>query len=377
MLLVTPLTSAFFAKSHEYWTIKGFEEINSPITQLCSGDIDLVAAGNFQTDASVLHYFDDKFMSYISTHTRGSGYQACLQQAGTDPELRCYCYGVGLHNVQDHFAHTEVGVVPKYLNKYFSSNLVGHMVIEKSFEEKHMDFVSTDSVVTSGDLDYYDSIICDNLFVETGGDYKYINLLNDMSGIDMSNDVNIFCNGYQGKGFFDTVYNEKLKLPWWFWGLSIGLILVGLAVAILFIIYGRTMWKYSLVFMYLMIALVGVLILVSFFTNNTWQWIDYTISLVPITVTDGDISYYDNVVQQATNQFLSTGKLVYDDNSGRSYVDRNGMDVVGALGEAEKSFQFIILPILIGLFVALNAFLVYKTFRSDSFKKAIKRSVNK
>lgn len=264
--------------------------------------------------------------------------------------------------MMDNFAHTEIGLVPKYLSKYFSSNLAGHMIIERDFENKHMALVENEKVVTGGQLDYYDSINCDNLFEQTGGDEKYLNLLNEMSGIDMRNDINIFCNGYHGSDFYSTVYEQKLSLPWWFWGLSIGFLIIGIGVAVLFIIFGKTAWKYSLVFLYLMIALLGILILISFFTDSTWQWINYTISIIPIEVTNADVTYYNDVVQQATNQFLQTGNLLYDDASGRTYVDRNGNLVEGALGQAEKSFQYVILPILITLFVMLNLALIYKSF---------------
>jgi len=365
LLNLVSLTSAYFTRDHLYWTINGFEIVQSPITELCRVKLDIVLDGQTAADIPVLHYFDEQFMSYISTHTKGSGYEACLERAGTDPELQCFCYGVGLHNIQDHFAHTEGGLVPKYISRYFSSNLVGHMTIEKDYENKHIESVRNSDVVSSGLLDYYDNIILDNLFEGKGGSYKYLLLLEDMSGIDMRNDANIFANGYKGTGFYDTVYNQKLSLPWWFWGLSVGLMIVGFGVSVVLLIFGGTNWKYFLIAIYVMLGIIGVLILVSFFSGNTWQWIQVAIMIVPVRVADSDISHYDNLVQQATNRFLETGYLPYDDNSGLTYWDSEGNYVEGALGQAEKKFQYIVLPIIILLFMALNAFLLYKTFRTN------------
>ena len=118
-----------------------------------------------------------------------------------------------------------------------------------------------------------------------------------------------------------------------------------------------------------MIALIGLLILLSLYTNNSWEWVRMAISMVPISVADSDITFYNDAVQRATNQFLQTGNLLYDDNSGLSYVDRDGIKVSGALGEAEKSFQYIILPIAILLFALLNMFLMYKTFKGGGKKR--------
>jgi len=60
---------------------------------------------------------------------------------------------------------------------------------------------------------------------------------------------------------------------------------------------------------------------------------------------------------------LRTGVLRFDDNSGLTYYDRDGKKVEGALGESEKKFQYIILPILLTIFIIINTFLIYKTFK--------------
>lgn len=363
IMMLLPLTSAFFLKDHIYWTLKGFEDVDSPITQLCSDKIDIVMDGNTAADVPILHYFDKDFLSYISTHTKGSGFNYCMSRAGTDTDLRCFCLGLGLHNTQDSFAHNEGGLVPKYLKRYFSSNLIGHMTTERDFQNKHQEYVKNDQIISSGLLDYYDGRILDNMFEQSGGDIKYLNLMNEISGLDMRNDVNIFANGYKGQGFYDTVYNKRVSLPWWYWGISFGFIIIGLGVALFYFILGKSNLKYIFVVFYILLALVGILILLSFYTNNTWQWVQIAVMFNPIRVSSNDIEIYSSAVQEGTNNFLKTGILQTDDNSGLSHIDSEGISVKGALSEAEKSYQRILIPIAVVLFTTLHIFLTYKIFR--------------
>ena len=230
MVLVIPNTSAFFTRSHEYWTAQGFEEVgNTGVVKECSDRLDIVLDGNHFTDTSVIHYFDDEFMSYVGSHTRSISVNECFNRAGGDTDLRCFCHGMALHNTQDSFSHLTDGLVPIHLQKFASPNLFGHMQAESDFEKKHMKLIDQKTGgVTTADLDYFDSILLDNFFEQTGGDIKYVEMANAISGLDVRNDINIFANGYKGKGFFDTVYDKKLKLPWWFYGISLGMIFGGI-----------------------------------------------------------------------------------------------------------------------------------------------------
>ena len=63
-----PNISAPFTKDHLAFTIDGFEEISSPITEQCRPYLDIVLDGNTGNDVPVLHYGDSKVTSYIFTH---------------------------------------------------------------------------------------------------------------------------------------------------------------------------------------------------------------------------------------------------------------------------------------------------------------------
>lgn len=385
MAVILPSATAFFTLDHEYWTLNGFKQVDSQITAMCRDRLEQVIDGNAGNDVPVLHYFDEKFMSYISTHTKGSGYEACLREAGDDIELRCMCIGVGLHIVQDTFAHTQIGLVPKYLKKYAASNLVGHMTVEHDFEKKHIQYLTeiNDPIVVSGQLDYYDKrILCSffepsDICPDAPGDPKYYQLLNEMSGIDVRNDLNIFQSGYLGNGFYNTVYNEKLRLPFWFWGLSIGLVIVGLGLAAYVGITAKNNWRWVLVAQFILLfALPGALILGAFYTNSTWKIVegamDTYLATGMLRVSDTDVQDYNRNVQEATNYFLGSGKLVYEDASGLSYCPigqtlpngqcKPGMKVQGALYSAEKAFMFGLFPALVLVLLLLNAYLFTKAY---------------
>ena len=358
-------TSAYFTRDHIYWDIKGFEEVSSPITEQCRPYLNVVLDGQHATDTSVLHYYDNKFMSYIGTHTRYAGYEKCMEEAN-DQEERCFCYGNGLHQVQDHFAHTTGGLVPKYLKKYFSSNLIGHMVIEQNYQDQLEKVIKSDSIVSGGTLDYYDSIVLNSFFQEFGGDEKYFRLLNEMSGLDAKNDVKIFRTGYLGEGFYNTVYQDKVQLPYWAWGLGIGLLLLGFGIGILLIWTGKTNYKWIISAIWIFIGIIGLIILYSFITGTTWKLTTMAITIPAkvgyLNVAQDDIIEYNQKIQTATNKFLETGILPYDDNSGLSYYNRNGVYVEGALTKAEKSF---IIPglIFLSIFMFLNYWLIRKSFK--------------
>lgn len=366
------LVSAAYYIPHEYYTIKGFDEVDSPITTTCRDRLDIVLDGVEAADIFVIHYTDkDKVGSYISTHNKFAGYQKCLEDAGNDLDLKCFCYGIGLHPTQDNFFHNEDGLVVKYIKKYLTNNLIGHMAIENDHEKKTLNLIENDLIVTSGRLEYYDSTVLNNLFEETGGDIKYMNLLSEMSGLSLSEvkrDANIIANGYKGSGFYDTVYKEKVSLPAFFWWISIGLIVIGLLITLglIFIPLAlgikTTRWKYLFILLTLLITIIGVLLIISIYTGSTWSWVNLSLRILPIRVTEADASYYNQQAQIATNEFLRTGKLAYDDASGLSYRGSDGVWREGALNRAESGFKILLILFIIPYLVLLSVFLIYKTF---------------
>ncbi len=372
-ILCMSLSSAFFLKSHEYWTLKAFKETSSPIKTMCADRLTQMMDGNTAADVPVLHYYDEDVFSYISTHTRGVGFQECLTEAGSDIDLKCFCYGIGLHNVQDHYSHTLNGIVSKYLKKYWASNLPGHMVVEKDYEVKHMQYLRDQADPYYDEIEFYDSRVLDHFFIETGGEEKYVKLMNSVTGLDIENDLNLFANGYKGQGFYDTVYKEKLKLPWWFWGIGFGAVIIGLGMTLLILITGRTWWRVLAMLPWLILLILGILVLVSFLMNSTWQWFEYGLRIPAklgyLSVGMEDVELYNNLIIAESKYFLETGVLKFDDNTGLSYEDRDGTWQDGALITAETKFKFIFLPIIATLFILLNVFLLVKTYRGGKKMK--------
>lgn len=377
MLAIQPAT-AFFTQSHLYWSIKGFDSVTSAITTECNGRMDIVLDGNTAADVPVLHYFDKNTVtSYISTHTEGAGYKTCLQEASTDVDKRCFCYGVGLHITQDGVgAHNEGGLVPKYLRSFFASNLLGHMIIERNFEKQHVELAKSrtdEAWIQRGDLDRYNSEVLNNLFVETGGDTKYLQLLKEMSGLDMERDAKVFQTGYLGGGFYNTVYKDKADLPQFAYYLAIGAMILGLGVSVLILFIGiRGKLKWILFSLWMLVFIFGLIVTLSFTAwlgFNTWDLAKFLVEQPPkigyLSVSETDISYYDNIIQQSTNDFLRTGQVPVVDASGLTYTDKDtGAKVEGAISKAERVGMYLIIPIILAVFTLLNVWFFWKSLRN-------------
>lgn len=373
LLVLTIIPSqAFFVKSHIAWTVDGFQTISSPITEKCRPYLNIVLDGDTGTDVGVLHYGETEsaLSSYIALHTKGAGYQNCLAEASTDIGKQCMCVGEALHIVQDSFSHLQGGVTEKYLKKFLGTNYFGHMTVERNFENKHMDLLTKrgDYSATSGQLEYYNGIVLNSLFPEFGGDEKYLQLLKDMSGISLENDARIFRSGYLGEGFYNSIYKDKVSLPYWTYLISIGAILLGFGLGILILFIGSSGWKYLTAINWLIIGIIGAIILFSFVTGTTWRLTTFVIEVPPmfgyLKVSDTDVAHYDDIIQQATNQYLSEGVLNIDDATGLTYTDsKTGELIQGALTKAETPFKVIWFVIILPLYLALNIFLLVKTFK--------------
>lgn len=263
---------AFFPKSHSAWTIDGFNDVNSEITNRCRPYLYDILDMNSGSDSGVIYYgsSDQKALgTYISTHTSSSGYDTCKLNA-KDERQRCKCLGVGLHIIIDSNSHLEGGVVEKYLKKYKASNYFGHMAIERFYETKHLKLLKDrgDYSITSGIGADYDSKFMDTFFKEDSAGAlvptEDMQLLNSMAGVDMSNTVQIFKAGYKGEGFYSAVYKDKISLPFWMESIALGLLFIGLAMAIFVLLVGTTKWKYFTAIQWFLIFLFGGLIWYSF-----------------------------------------------------------------------------------------------------------------
>lgn len=363
------LSSAFYVRDHDGWIINGFQQINSGITLECRDRLSIVLDGQRSADMGVIYYgnADQQLLgTYVYPHTRG-GIDSCFALAGSDLDLKCFCHGMAMHSVDD-ISHDTNGLVEKYLKKFLGSNYFGHMIVERSMETQNEvnRRESRDYAVTSGQLDYYNGLFLNNLFTETGGNSKYLSLIQAVAGVDMSNTARVFRSGYVGEGFYNSVYKDKVSLPLWAYGISIGLMAVGILFFILTLIFGKGKWKIISGMFYIIFAIIGGIVLFSFITGTTWKLTTF-LTEVPATfgylnVNHADIVYYNNLGQEYVNNYLRTGIVQDDDWSGLSYRNRNGDWVVGALSQAETGYKLLIYIIILPGFVILNIWMMAKTF---------------
>lgn len=371
--LITSPVSAFFTKQgHSHPILQALDEDpDSAVAKLCGEHPEWLIDGNFVNDAFVLHYTDrDKVQSYIFTHQLNSYYE-CLREAGSDTEQKCKCYGRGSHIVQDRYAHTDDGLVPKYISKYFSTNLIGHMAVENSMEVKSESIRGGDSI--SSRLDYYDKVIGDSIMT----DPHSIQQLSDTTGLsyeEVERDIITIATGYRGEGFYNTVYKDKVglnKLPGWFWVIITMLVGIGVLITILFVLvlpaFGvqMTYWRFVIIGLYLIVTFIGVLMIASLYTGDTWQWVRLSLNAYPIVVSDSDVNYYNDMALKATKDFFrnpETSIYLVDDASGLSYRDSSGVWKEGALSKAEGPSKIFFIVTILPFLVILHIFLLYKTF---------------
>lgn len=369
--------SAFFTESHIYWSLKGMKEVSSSITSMCGSEENMQAVfdGNTGSDIFVIHYYDkNKVSSYIATHTKGAGYQNCLENAGGDVGMRCFCVGEALHITQDHFSHEAGGLTPTTLNKFLASNHFGHMTVEKGFQDKHLELLADkkDKYYTNGDIDYYAAPSKNSVVCESFKDPKYTTLLKKMSGLgeDVENDIALFCSGYKNDGFFNTVYAKKVDFPASWYVLAFGSLIIGLGLGLAVVILGRNKWKWLLFAIFMLLAVFGGLLTYGYFTGQAWNIINTAVGIPAkfgyLSVSDSDVSLYNDRIQEATNKFLQTGQIPYNivDASGRSHMV-NGVWVTGALDAIDNVFNWFVYPIVLLFLTVLIVWLFYKTFKTD------------
>lgn len=360
--------SASYPKSHIGHVLNAFETINSPIVQKCTPYLNILLDGDDGTDVGVLHYgsSDNKLLgSYIYPHTR-EGFNTCLREAGADVESYCFCIGNGLHLVEDAFSHLKDGYTQKCISKYLGSNYFSHMSCEQNFEDKLIQFWADEerTIITNGQLEYYDSKYLDSLFTETGGNSKFLKLMNSIASVDVTNDAKVVRTGYQGEGFYNTIYKDKLSLPYWAWGVAIGLIIVGLSMIIVMFVFGSGKWKWLQILQWSLIMILGIIIIYSFFTGTTWKLTNYIVEVPTYvglySINDNDVKYYDTQIQLAVNKFLTDGNLPVDDATGLSYYDRSGVYHKGALTQSELGFKILWYVFVIPIFFIFNLWGLYK-----------------
>jgi hypothetical protein len=254
------------------------------------------------------------------------------------------------------------------------------MVIEQTFQNQILNKMKDDPTITSGDLEFYDDIALDTVLNDEGG--KYQSLLDELTGLPggTRNDIVIFANGYHNRGFYDTVYDKKVQPPSYYkligWGLTIVGLLFSFILLIIAILRGKFGWGLLLILPWLILFVIGASILTTYYiTHNTWGLVTATISIPSklglLKISESDINKYNEDMLKAGKRFLETGVLQYDDNSGLTYIDREGKLHHGALTEGSKRFNYIVLPILVTMLIAWNALFLFLIFykRNKNRKK--------
>jgi len=397
ILVITILSisvNAQFTPEHEFETIYSCQNGHGAIVDQCCGtNMQLLIDGDAGADIFVVHYVDPNTVgSYIATHTRGN-YLNCLQWAGTDKDLQCYCYGMGLHQSQDILFHTNFngtnGLVPTYLQRTFSSNLGGHMAIENDFDIKFQDYYKSDPILSSGQLKIADN----GLFTKTmllnvncntlTGTNKFLELSVKISGLTLSQvrqDACTFSVGYKGNGFKDTAYgNNKLNLPTSWWLVAVVLVIIGLFGIFAVYFIPRLLNKqpnWWIIFYYILfgfLTILAILLLLSMIFNFSWLLVRTAVSFLPISVSQNDIIKYTAMEKTYSVNFIQSANIVNDQNSGLAYYDRNNQLVNGALAQGEWTFLFLALPFYAFSFLYLIIWILFKAFRKSPItSKALK-----
>lgn len=369
LTVISGASALFLSYGHDRTTLTAFDKASStaPIVQMCQNYMEFVLDGEGATDAPVIHYGDGKRVSsYISTHTKGSGSEACWEKAGTDIRKRCHCVGRDLHIITDSVAHDEL--VPNHLEKAWMHNILGHMTVEADFDAKSKKLLSESNPTMVSDIEYYASIKCNTMFEQEGGSKDLMDLLEESSGVDVRNDANIFCNGFKNQGMYDTVYGKKLDIPTQYEVIIYGAFFFFLAGAVFFLWKGSGVWRWVLFLEWSLFAIIGFVVLFAFVTNNSWAVTEAAVAfpakLGILAVPEQEVTYTLEKIVDLKVAYLESGRLLFEDASGLSYIDSAGVPHVGALTEASKRFSYGILPLFLILFIVGNLWMAWKAFKN-------------
>jgi hypothetical protein len=269
-----------------------------------------------------------------------------------------------MHVIQDTDSHLEI--VPLYIGKWWSTNLIFDGIVEKSFENAMMRYLAAhpDPTVSVDEIKHFTANSLNPFFENE----RYVTLLNGMTGIDIRTDLGIVDTALKaGSGdstvWNKTVYGKEVMLPWYFYGLCIAGMLVGIFFIVLSYLNG---WSKLDLIIGLIILIIAALVLASILTGRSWLWYN---GLVSIPDTLGIIRFDDATMQREINNmltrskyYLENEKLVYDDATGLTYCKQytqsgscapNGW-TEGPLNKAEWKYNFVMLPLIIislGLFI--------------------------
>jgi hypothetical protein len=364
VLLLIPFSYAWMPENHAYFTIEGFRTTNSPITTLCQDREEQIIFGNAAADVPVIHYLENDLEGYKGTHSRAV-YTKCLEIAGSDKDLKCFCYGVGLHLVQDVVSHYDV--VPLYIQKYFGSNKLLHPIIEINTRAQTLERLKANpsAVATEEEIKQAAKYSLD-LFYK---DAKYYQLFQEATGLDMRQDFAAVDAALRGERWKDVVYGKKVSLPSWYWVVSGSIAIIGIFWVVLTRLISRNKLGILSYFIGGALSIFGVLLLISLATGQSWIWYNNIAKIPAAMMNIEDSSKWDIEALQNTKNFFANEQLINDgslvsDASGLSHTDSQNNWVKGPLDAAEGRFKYFLFPMLAIIAVALTVLLFWKMSKS-------------
>lgn len=389
LVLISPSAFAWYGKFHVYSNLvklRDPELQDTAIIRLCKDYERQVIAGDLSADITAVHYLEggNKITQYTGLHSRAF-YLKALEKTKGDPELKCFAYGIGLHQVQDRIAHYDS--VPRAIRTYKVPNIAIHPILEQKADEQLMADLKNNGDpygVTDYDevKDLSEQILNELMIERFGGDPKYINLIQEASDLnleDLKIDLNIVATNLAGgKWTYSQAYEvRKIIFPRsYYYYIGIGF-LFALIIAGTTFWLGKNNWKYVTYILSGLIALFLIILLISIPLGTTWNW--YLKANRPLTKIIPLENYKEPLRKtlDETEKFFETGGIVpYEDASGLFY-DIQGRKVDGAITQAEKKYAMPVFIVFIIVLIAGLLLLFYLMSKPKYPQRPIKKQIFK
>jgi len=131
LLIMTPLTSAYFPVTHTYLiseTCK--QQYNTELSRMCCNDEKACIAGNLLADISVIYYLERGLKKYTVTHSDIFCRDAIAQSR--NPTEEALAAGICLHQISDIYSHNVF--VPYAIEHTSLPNIIVHPFVEQKID---------------------------------------------------------------------------------------------------------------------------------------------------------------------------------------------------------------------------------------------------
>jgi len=198
IFLLSTVSYAWGPNTHMYLTKTAMDKQDTAIAQLCRNYQTELYAGLAVPDATVLEYFKNYPVgkNYRLTHNWNFAGK-CFERAGDDMSLKCFCYGISTHEIQDTIAHNYF-VVEK-IEEFYVPNWIIHPIVEGAVEA-HV-------ITEHPELSYLTAHSMDMLF-EPGNEI-YLDIVQDSIG--PTSVFNIRKNAYELSTMLGSFYTDAFS----------------------------------------------------------------------------------------------------------------------------------------------------------------------